>query len=343
LNITSVVGITPAHTVIEPLAKTIPQARILKNMHKLLQTLRLKHGCCQGRLAELIGVSRPTFAKIESGEVELTISQARQLVELFHLSLSDFLAGRESVMPQLVVQREKPTTPLKAIVAGGVEQARKGWHRLNRQRRQRSNASVDVNYGGAESSGSASANVLDGNDCNNPILAKSVAAHCIHVRHNNIRKFKEVVLYVLEQVGAKPNVGESMLAKLLYFIDFDYYEKYGIPLTGISYIKYSCGPVPACFATLLREMCDANEMIVAAEKQFQLQYKKYLPLRVADLARLSARELCHIDWVLGRLADRTLNEIGDYARRDVPWAASSDLQPIDYQLVAQRTAEFSVR
>ena len=40
--------------------------------------------------------------------------------------------------------------------------------------------------------------------------------------------FRQVILYVLDRVGGKPNVlGEAVLHNLFYFIcpDFDYYEK----------------------------------------------------------------------------------------------------------------------
>lgn len=48
----------------------------------------------------------------------------------------------------------------------------------------------------------------------------------VSVPQKKLDKFKEVLLYVLGKVGSKPNVGETVLCKLLYFIDFDYYEKY---------------------------------------------------------------------------------------------------------------------
>ncbi len=48
----------------------------------------------------------------------------------------------------------------------------------------------------------------------------------ISVPVKNLRKFKEVLLYVLSRLGNKPNIGETFLCKLLYFIDFDFYEKY---------------------------------------------------------------------------------------------------------------------
>ncbi len=40
----------------------------------------------------------------------------------------------------------------------------------------------------------------------------------ISIPQNNYEKFKEVLLYILTKVGAKPNIGETVLYKLLYFI-----------------------------------------------------------------------------------------------------------------------------
>ena len=37
-------------------------------------------------------------------------------------------------------------------------------------------------------------------------------------------KFKHILLYILERCAGKPNVGETVLYKLLYFSDFNYYE-----------------------------------------------------------------------------------------------------------------------
>ncbi len=45
------------------------------------------------------------------------------------------------------------------------------------------------------------------------------------------------LLYVLNKVGCKYNVGETVLYKLLYFIDFDFYEKYEEQLIGATYVK----------------------------------------------------------------------------------------------------------
>jgi hypothetical protein len=64
----------------------------------------------------------------------------------------------------------------------------------------------------------------------------------INIPQKNIGKFKEVLLYILNKIGSKPNIGETVIYKLLYFIDLNYYEKYEEQLIGATYIKNHHGP-----------------------------------------------------------------------------------------------------
>ena len=64
----------------------------------------------------------------------------------------------------------------------------------------------------------------------------------ISVPQKNVQKFKEVLLYILNKVGAKENIGETVIYKLLYFIDFDFYERYEEQLIGATYIKTNTAP-----------------------------------------------------------------------------------------------------
>src|SRR3990167_2158560 len=59
----------------------------------------------------------------------------------------------------------------------------------------------------------------------------------ISIPQEKADKFRQVLLYILKKVGGKPNVGMTVLYKLLYFIDFDYYEKYEDQLMGLVYLK----------------------------------------------------------------------------------------------------------
>ena len=60
----------------------------------------------------------------------------------------------------------------------------------------------------------------------------------------NNEKFKQVLHYIIHQCGSLENVGKTVLYKILYFTDFDYYELYEEKLTGESYRKLPLGPAP---------------------------------------------------------------------------------------------------
>lgn len=123
-------------------------------------------------------------------------------------------------------------------------------------------------------------------------------------------KLREVLLYVLEKVGAKPNIGESTLHKLLYFIDYDYQEKFGYSITGLPFIHNSYGPTPTrSFIDVVKKMEADSELEIVTTKHFTNTQKKYLPLKKSELQTLNARELYHIDDTLGRLGDKTTAEL----------------------------------
>lgn len=159
----------------------------------------------------------------------------------------------------------------------------------------------------------------------------------------NVKKFREILLYVLNKVGAKPNIGETALYKLLYFIDFDFYEKFESQLTGARYIKNHYGPTPVEFQKIVDDMKEKGEIEQVKSSYFQYDQKKYLPHREPDLKNLSAQEIKHIDEVLARLSDKNANELSDYSHSDVPWRVHKQGEIISYESVFYRGQEHSVR
>ena len=160
----------------------------------------------------------------------------------------------------------------------------------------------------------------------------------------NPRKLRDVLLYLTEKIGAKPNVGETVLYKLLYFIDFDYYEKTGQSITGLTYLKNHFGPTPAptTFSDIITKMKEDGEIEVVKTIYFSHDQKKYLPLKQADLKSLNAPELDHINWEIERLSDETATKLSDFSHKDTPWIMAEDGQPIDYQFVFYRTVDTAV-
>ena len=165
----------------------------------------------------------------------------------------------------------------------------------------------------------------------------------ISVPQERAEKFKEVLLYILESIGARENVGEAVVCKLLYFIDFDYYEKFEEQLIGAKYIKNHFGPTPVAFPNIVAQMEKDGDLVGFTKKYFQHEQRKYLPRRKPDLSQFSAQEKEHIDWEIERFKDFNARQMEDYSHKDVPWIGADDQKVIDYEAVFYRTPEFSVR
>ena len=165
----------------------------------------------------------------------------------------------------------------------------------------------------------------------------------ISVPQEKVEKFKETLLYILERIGARPNIGEAVVCKLMYFIDFDFYEKFEEQLIGAKYIKNHFGPTPVAFSEIIAQMEQDGDLTPVVKKYFQHDQKKYLPRRSADLSNFSAQEKELIDWEIERFKDFNATKMRDYSHKDVPWIGADNLQPINYEAVFSRTDEFSVR
>lgn len=244
-----------------------------------IEELRSQKGISQQRLADLLGVSRPTISQMESGERKISAEELDALAETFYVS-ADSLLNREEE-PKVILQK------------------------ATRDRRPQS---------------------------------------CIRINvpQKNMEKFKEVLLYILNKVGSRPNVGETVIYKLLYFIDFDFYEKYEEQLVGATYVRNKYGPTPVEFEKIVAQMVD-REVVKVKSSYFNFPQTKYLPLRKPDLTKLKANEVEVIDNVLSKLSDMNASQIRDYSHEDVPWLTTEDGEIIQYESVFYRVAPYSVR
>ena len=165
----------------------------------------------------------------------------------------------------------------------------------------------------------------------------------IDIPAENIDKFKQVLLYILDKVGAKPNVGKTVLYKLLYFIDFDYYELYETQLMGLKYQKNTFGPTPIYFDTLISDMQKNEDLELIKSKYYNKNMTKYLPIKQADLTLFNAQEIKHIDAIIEKLSDKNATELSSLSHKDIPWIIAQDKEILEYESVFYRTPETSVR
>lgn len=167
----------------------------------------------------------------------------------------------------------------------------------------------------------------------------------ISIPQEKAKKFEQVFLYILAKIGGKPNIGQTVLYKLLYFIDFDYYEKYEEQLIGAKYMKNTHGPTPIMFAKIVDRMEKERKVEKVKSKFYKYEQTKYLvnPNLPVDLSALSAQELAHIDWEINRLGDLTATQISALSHIDTPWVAAGDRESLEYEHVFYRPEETSVR
>jgi len=245
-----------------------------------IKKLREQLGMNQQRLANLLGVARPTISQIENGERKVSADELIKLSEIFNLSVESLLNLKKE--PKVVLSENKKRKGQKSQIR-------------------------------------------------------------INVPQKNLEKFKETFLYILNKIGSKSNIGETVIYKLLYFIDFNFYEKYEEQLIGATYIKNRYGPTPIEFKKITDKMIKEEEIEKVESKYFEYPQTKYLPLKKADLSKLKANEIEVIDDVLNRLSDMTASQISGYSHNDVPWLTTADGEAIEYESAFYRTPPYSVR
>lgn len=157
------------------------------------------------------------------------------------------------------------------------------------------------------------------------------------------KKLKNLILYILSRCGGKPNVGETVLYKLLYFIDFDSFELSEKSVTGLKYVKLQFGPVPTIreYNLVVQRMIEGREIKIIKQEYRGFPQKKYVALVDSDQSVFDAEEIVLINRVISRLSDMTATKIESYVHEDVPWKATGIGKVIDYRLVFDRTAPFA--
>lgn len=165
----------------------------------------------------------------------------------------------------------------------------------------------------------------------------------ISVPAENVEKFKNALLYITQKIGALPNVGQTVLYKILYFCDFDYYEKFEEQLIGARYIRNHYGPTPVEFGVIVKDMIKDGQIEEVKTKFFNKEQTKYIPVTKPDLSVFSGQELNHIDEEIEKLGNKTAKELSDFSHKDVPWIITPEGKEIQYESVFYRTPETSVR
>ncbi len=181
---------------------------------------------------------------------------------------------------------------------------------------------------------------------NNEIPTESVRPF----RQENIRfepaKLKNTLLYLLERCGGKANIGETVIYKLLYYIDFNFFEQTGKSITGLTYVKLQYGPVPLAqqYLPLIKQMIEEGSLKIIAQNYYGKQQKRYVALMNCDIEQFTPKELKAIEKVAdGDLSSMSASQIENYVHQDAPWMIPKMKEVIPYEFVMERKAPFAFR
>ncbi len=159
----------------------------------------------------------------------------------------------------------------------------------------------------------------------------------------NKEKFKNMLHYILHKCGSNPNVGKTVLYKLLYFSDFNYFELYEQPLTNEVYRRLPHGPAPTHFDIAIDELINEEKITVNPTPVYsnKLQYR-YSSLKEPEM-EFSSDELNVIDDVIEKLSNMNATQISEYSHGDMPWRAAEDYGLMKYSFVFYRDPQYRVR
>jgi uncharacterized phage-associated protein len=154
-------------------------------------------------------------------------------------------------------------------------------------------------------------------DANNPELKKSKLEHAIlfFLRHaNNV------------------HLGSTKLMKLLYFADFDHFERYDAPITGARYRKLDHGPVPDDAWKTIAELEQSGRITRRDVISEGLTQHRYEPNEDVDISVFSASEIDVLYQVAQKWTHHTTKQIEMATHGEAPWIAVKHNEIIPYYL-----------
>jgi len=148
----------------------------------------------------------------------------------------------------------------------------------------------------------------------------------------NEEKYKNVILFFANKIK-NGTLGKLKIMKLLYFLDFDFFEKYGKSITGDEYLRFENGPVPRMAEKLIKSM--AGKEIKISKVRIGDGYNDQQliePTKNFDMSSFSKEELLMMEEVADKWEKLSGVEMKNASHGEAPWIATKPNEVIDYNL-----------
>src|SRR3989344_4980659 len=155
------------------------------------------------------------------------------------------------------------------------------------------------------------------------------------------KKYLNAVLYLCRKLKGEVR-GKKKLAKLLYFADFDLYEKSQKSITGDIYRALPMGPFPSMLGQITAEMTKKNllGMEQVAEREGYNATEVYKSLAEPDLSVFDKEEKKMLDRIVVKYGHLTGKQLEELSHAEAPYIGTELRKEIAYELAFYRGTDF---
>jgi len=155
-------------------------------------------------------------------------------------------------------------------------------------------------------------------------------------------KYKQAILYLCSKLGKEVR-GKKKLAKLLYFVDFDFFEKNQKYFTGDKYKALPMGPVPVSLNEITREMAKEKTLKIESVREHNgyNATEVYTCLKDPKISVFSEEEMKMLDRVIAKYGNLNGKQLEDLTHAEAPYSGTKLNEEIFYELAFYRGTDFN--
>lgn len=152
----------------------------------------------------------------------------------------------------------------------------------------------------------------------------------------NEKKYKNIILFFVNKIQ-NGTLGKVKLMKLLYFLDFDFFEKYDKSVTGDKYLRFEYGPVPSMCEKILKRMMGKEIGIERRKVKDGYNDQQLIkPLENFSVKDFTNEELLMMEEIADKWEKFSGTEMKNASHGEAPWIATEQDKEIDYNLAYYR-------
>lgn len=157
----------------------------------------------------------------------------------------------------------------------------------------------------------------------------------------NIVKYQNTIIYICHKLGGELR-GKKKLAKLLYFADFDMYEKNQKSITGDSYRALAMGPVPISLEKIISTLIKTEKISVNRIEE----HSGYIPTEVygcldkPDISIFTDIERSMLDRIVTRYGQLNGKQLELLSHDEAPYVGTKLKDIIPYELAFYRGTDY---